>query len=835
MNVGERHFSGRMSHRKILYLVIAVAAVALGILHIFNTWSEYIQKSQHSALVLAEAAEAFVPADLVMALEVSPDDIEKAEYQQLKESLMLFKARNEGVHFAYLYTLIDDKIYFMVDSERPDTDDYSPPGQEYYEATADDISAFTEGNAIFTRPITDRWGTWVSALVPVMDMQAGKAIAVFGVDYSAAQWRAELVEHVLQAVIMMVCVWLLLLALCLTWTKNTALKALGKKLEESETLFRTIFEQAPVGIAIVNGYEFLSNMNTLFEQMLGRSKEDLAALNWADVTHPDDLEQDLELFKKFRAGEINGYSMEKRFVKPDGSHIWVHMAIAALQQGNQPGHRHLCIIRDITQSRLAAEALHESERSKSVLLAHLPGMAYRRRYDKDYTMEFLSEGCIILTGYKPESLIGNRDLPFSQLIFPKYRGILLGEWKRVLALRIPFRYEYEIKTATGQLKWVLEMGQGIFDKNGNVESLEGIIVDITESKQQLFRIEHMNDHDFLTGLYNRRYYEAEKIRLDQKEFLPFTIMIMDIDGVRLINDAFGHSEGDQMINETARIIQSCCRNSDILARTGGGEFEILMPNTGQEEAYAVLCKIKEACNKFNLSISNTAQYIYLSIGFGTKQASEPGFGETEKEAEAYMIRRKLLQRKSYHNAVLSSIMATMYASSQETEAHAQRLALLSTLIGEALQLPQKSLDDLQLFSMLHDIGKVGIDSRILNKPGSLNDEEWAIMKKHPELGYRIALASPELESISVLILTHHERWDGRGYPRGLKGESIPLLSRILSVVDAYDAMTEDRIYRKALTTEHALQEIYKNSGTQFAPDIAALFIRIVEAEGSNGK
>ena len=129
--------------------------------------------------------------------------------------------------------------------------------------------------------------------------------------------------------------------------------------------------------------------------------------------------------------------------------------------------------------------------------------------------------------------------------------------------------------------------------------------------------------------------------------------------------------------------------------------------------------------------------------------------------------------------------------------------------------------------MLHDIGKIGISDQILNKPSALNEDELAIMRTHPEIGYRIAMASPDLAPIADLILTHHERWDGKGYPNQIAGEKIPLLSRILAVADAYDAMTEDRVYRKALPRERAIEEIRKNAGTQFDPQIAALFLEIV--------
>ncbi len=197
------------------------------------------------------------------------------------------------------------------------------------------------------------------------------------------------------------------------------------------------------------------------------------------------------------------------------------------------------------------------------------------------------------------------------------------------------------------------------------------------------------------------------------------------------------------------------------------------------------------------------------------------------DAQELMYKNKLLNRKSSHSATLSAVMAAMYERSEETEEHAERLANLSKKIGRKLNLFQKNLDELELLAMLHDVGKVGIRDDILNKPGKLNDEEWEIMKKHPEIGYRIAMSSPELEPVARYILTHHERWDGTGYPLSLKSEEIPLLSRILAVVDAYDAMTHQRVYKEAISKEAALEEIKKNAGTQFDPEIVRVFLEVV--------
>ena len=206
---------------------------------------------------------------------------------------------------------------------------------------------------------------------------------------------------------------------------------------------------------------------------------------------------------------------------------------------------------------------------------------------------------------------------------------------------------------------------------------------------------------------------------------------------------------------------------------------------------------------------------------------ETEIDECVKNAEDYMYKRKLLEHKSSHSVILSSIKATMHAKSHETQEHAERLTCIAKKKKKKMKLNQQELDELELVATLHDIGKVGIEDRILNKPARLNDEEWSEMKKHSEIGYRIAMSSPDLVPIADYILSLHERWDGTGYPQGIKGEAIPLLSRIVSIVDAYDAMTQDRAYRKAMPEEKAAREIKENAGTQFDPKIAKLFLEKV--------
>lgn len=356
-------------------------------------------------------------------------------------------------------------------------------------------------------------------------------------------------------------------------------------------------------------------------------------------------------------------------------------------------------------------------------------------------------------------------------------------------------------------------------------NIRGILInfhDITDKKRKEREIVYLTEHNSLTGLYNRWYFDEQLKKLDTPENIPLSVVVGDINGLKMINDALGHAEGDKMIVEISKILKSCIRKGDVLARTGGDEFSILLPRTTSEQSYGLIKRIHAKCREHKSN--SDVYYLSISMGFATKTSENELIGIKIKEAEDNMYKHKLLEHKSLHSSVISSIKTTMMEKDFQTEEHAERLVLLSSALGKALGLTTEQMDELELLSTLHDIGKIVVEDRILNKQSPLTNMEWEQLKKHPEVGYRIAMASPELISIADFILCHHERWDGTGYPQGIGGEDIPLLSRILAVTDSYDAMTQDRPYRKAMPREEAVAEIQKNAGTQFDPHIAKIFV-----------
>lgn len=348
----------------------------------------------------------------------------------------------------------------------------------------------------------------------------------------------------------------------------------------------------------------------------------------------------------------------------------------------------------------------------------------------------------------------------------------------------------------------------------------GIYTDISDRKEKEAYLTYVSTHDDLTQVYNRPFFEQKLKALNQGHILPIGVMMVDVNGLKVINDAFGNTAGDNVLKEVAKRISDCMHDSDILARIGGDEFGILLANAKPDALEQLSRAIKSACK----GIFVQGVEMSISVGWAEKNLVTEDIKHTLKLAEDYMNRNKLLKAHSLRGKSIYAIINTLHEKNKREEAHSKRVGELSYRLGTVTGVSSMDLDDLKTMGLLHDIGKIAIDEQILNKPNRLTDEEYESIKKHPEIGYRILSAVNELSEVAEYVLAHHEHWNGMGYPRGLKGEEIPYLSRIIGIVDAYDAMTSDRTYRKAMSTEDALEELKRFSGIQFDPELVTAFV-----------
>lgn len=348
-----------------------------------------------------------------------------------------------------------------------------------------------------------------------------------------------------------------------------------------------------------------------------------------------------------------------------------------------------------------------------------------------------------------------------------------------------------------------------------------MVSDITERKESERALYYANTHDPLTDLGNRLMYDEALKRHDQEEFYPMGVIISDVNGLKLVNDAFGTEGGDELLVKLANELKIIGEEKGVPCfRIGGDSFAFILTKSS---SLAMQELIKELQGRLNpIQVQNVE--LTISFGMALKHDSFISVDEMLKRAENDLNRSKLSENPSSRSRAVNTILSALLEKNPREELHSRRVSELASRLGAHYGLSQKEVGELKTVGLLHDIGKIAIDETILNKTDELTSEEWEAIKRHPETGWRILSSVGEFGELATYVLTHHERIDGGGYPLGLKGEAIPLQARMIAIADAYDAMTSDRPYKAKFSKEEAAKEIKTNASTQFDSLLARLFV-----------
>jgi len=601
-------------------------------------------------------------------------------------------------------------------------------------------------------------------------------------------------------------------------------------LQSSET-WKAIITASPDGIGLISLDGKLKFVSEKLAAMYGHAPKDREALigSWAiDFIDPSFHRKLTENICNLLAGKQNNLFSEYLAVKRDGTRFYIEVTSTVLKDPRGKPSSILIIERDITARKASEDALRISEEKYIAIFDESPIAI--ELYNSEGRLTHVNNACLELFGISDMQGISE----FNLFDDPNISAETKAELFQNKHVRFEGVFDFDLVKS---LNLYETSGAGKMHLDISIKSMlndkiiDGYIVqilNITKQKKAQEQIEYLSYRDGLTGLFNRRFYEEELMRLDVSRNLPLALVMADVNGLKLINDSFGHVLGDQLLQKTANILSCGCRQDDIIARLGGDEFVILLPNTTPEETDQIINRIKYLATQETVG----AVGVSISFGYAIKNHADDDIQEVFKNAEDYMYRNKLYESSSVKNKTIKLIMNTLYEKSNREMLNSKGVSRICERIASRMGFSQDEINQISAAGLVHDIGKMGVDERILNKKETLNSEDWGEIKRHPEIGYRILSSSSEFSELGRYVLEHQEWWDGSGYPKGIREDEISLQARIIAVADAYDAMTGERTYKARLTPKDAIMEIKCCSGTQFDPSIVSILVAIAsESEG----
>jgi|AntRauTorckE6833_2_1112554.scaffolds.fasta_scaffold00709_9 diguanylate cyclase (GGDEF)-like protein/PAS domain S-box-containing protein len=650
--------------------------------------------------------------------------------------------------------------------------------------------------------------------------------------------------------------------------QNEELRRIQSELETARSYYYDLYDLAPVGYCTVSQKNLILKANLAAANLLGKTRDELIKKPLSRFILPED--QDIYYFFRRHLFETEQpQETEIRMLGSDGKPFWVLLYASIVKDEDSTQICHIMLI-DITDRKQAENDIKQREHRQRVAVDiasdflneplnqidntiddTLAKIGEDMQADRSYIFELDEDNTMSCkyTWYNTVT-VQNDNNPNNPVEIPTWMYGRLFNQKPVLIPNVKDKdvnvsKEFK-KQSIKSILWVpMIVESNVIGFLGidcirskkewkdsdilTMQLIANIVATAINRARKEKEVIYYTFHDQLTGLFNRAYFEEESKRLNVERQMPISIIIADVNGLKLINDTFGHEKGDELLKKVAKIFRKIFREEDIITRWGGDEFLILLPQTEGKEAQQICDRIRKKCSKtkeFTVPVS-------IALGYAEKENLDEDIYECINKADEMMYKNKLVESRSVKGNVLKALLNTLRSKCHETEEHAWRLQKMSRKIGEEIGLPSAELDRLFLLVTMHDIGKTSISEEILVKSSELNEEELEIMKKHPERGYRIASATEEFSHVASAILHHHEWWDGSGYPDELKGEEIPLLSRIAAIVDAYDAMTNNRPYNDPKSHKEAVAELKRCSGSQFDPELIEVFLKLYEEDNNN--
>ncbi|MDR5659247.1 PAS domain S-box protein [Serpentinicella sp. ANB-PHB4] len=601
---------------------------------------------------------------------------------------------------------------------------------------------------------------------------------------------------------------------------------LSEKLAYSEQILRQVLDTMPIQIFWKDLDLKYLGCNLKFaksvgidapEDIVGKTDYDLTSTEIADFYRLDDYTVIESQRPKINSEEFD--------IDEEGNDLWIKTTKIPLYDEANNVYGVMGTLEDITEKKEAEDALKESQQRYEQLAKISHSVAWEMDTNGVYT--YVNDVVRTVYGYEPEEVIGKMTfydfVPKEEKDKRKKMGFSVINNKEKVE-----DYEQKLRNKNNKEVWVLTNGFPILDINGDLVAYRGIDIDITQRKMIENQMQHLSFHDHLTGLYNRRYFETEIKRLDHPDNLPLSMVMIDVNGLKLVNDAFGHEVGDELIKKVAEAMKAVCRQEDVIARVGGDEFIILLPKTSSEHVQKVMDRIFEQIQQQKVEGID----VTVSYGYETKERKYQSLNDLLKKAETYMYKKKTKNKVDLRNRVIEQIQQQLFKKFPHEKKHAEHVAYFSGQIGKAMELEEEEVEKLKMIGKLHDIGKIAIEDHIIHqqagyKKENFSEADWQEFKRHAEVSYIILTSSNEYTIFAEDVLHHHEHYDGTGYPKGLKKEEIPLNARILAVADTFADLVAHKQNKDAYTKKEAIEEIQKGAGKAFDPEIVEVFVKEV--------